>query len=158
VRREERVAIQLPDCLEFVATFLGAMKIGAVPVPLNTLASTADLMFFLTDSRAKVLVTTPQLGITALIAGAPNHPEALLAILLVGGSVSSGSALDMRVRRFEDAVGEASPELDPAVTSADEPCYWLYSSGTTGRPKGVVHLHGDMLNCVVPYAEDILQI
>ncbi len=116
VQPEQRVAILLPDGLEFVAAFIGAMKIGAVPVPMNTGARPNDLEYMLNDCRARLVV----------------RDGSLLA----------------------DA---ASSELTPFATGVDEPCYWLYSSGTTGRPKGVVHLHGDMLACVTPYAEEVLR-
>src|SRR5947207_2234498 len=117
VEPEQRVAILLPDGLDFVAAFIGAMKIGAVPVPINTGARPSDLDYMLADCRARFVVRD--------------------ASLLTGSS---------------------SAELAPFLTGVDEPCYWLYSSGTTGRPKGVVHLHGDMLACVTPYAEEVVHI
>ena len=117
VQPEQRIAILLPDGVEFVAAFLGAMKIGAVPVPINTGARQGDLEYMLADCRARLVIRD--------------------------GSFLSESS---------------SPELAPFLTGVDEPCYWLYSSGTTGRPKGVVHLHGDMLACVSPYAEEVLAI
>jgi benzoate-CoA ligase len=120
VMPEQRVAILLPDCAEFVAAFIGAMKIGAVPVPLNTAARPAELSYMLGDCRARTLIADAAL--------------------------------------FDAACGAASPDLEPFATGVDEPCYWLYSSGTTGSPKGVVHLHGDMLACVTPYAQEVVRI
>jgi benzoate-CoA ligase len=117
---EQRVAILLPDCAEFVAAFIGAMKIGAVPVPLNTAARPAELSYMLGDCRARAQVADATL--------------------------------------FKAACSAASPDLEAFPTGVDEPCYWLYSSGTTGSPKGVVHLHGDMLACVTPYAEEVVRI
>jgi benzoate-CoA ligase len=117
---EQRVAILLPDCAEFVAAFIGAMKIGAVPVPLNTAARPAELSYMLGDCRASTLISDADL--------------------------------------FKAACDAASPDLETFSTGVDEPCYWLYSSGTTGSPKGVVHLHGDMLACVTPYAQEVLRI
>jgi benzoate-CoA ligase len=149
---EQRVALLLPDGAEFVATFLGAMKIGAVPVPLNTLAPPADLAYFLTDSRARALVATPALG--RPLAG-EEFP--LLKVVLRVGDDAAGSGQPL-VRSYAAALAAASPSLEPFPTGVDEPCYWLYSSGTTGRPKGVVHLHGDMLACVAPYAEEVVRI
>ena len=135
---EQRVAILLSDGPEFVATFIGAMKIGAVPVPMNTSARANELRFMLRDCRARALVTDPTL-IQPIRDGLPP-------IALVVG------------KTYDAAVDRASPELEAFPTGVDEPCYWLYSSGTTGSPKGVVHLHGDMLACVTPYAEEVVQI
>jgi benzoate-CoA ligase len=120
VMPEQRVAILLPDCAQFVAAFIGAMKIGAVPVPLNTAARPAELSYMLGDCRARVLIAD--------------------------------------ATRFSAACAAASPDLEAFPTGVDEPCYWLYSSGTTGSPKGVVHLHGDMLACVTPYAQEVVRI
>jgi benzoate-CoA ligase len=137
---EQRVAIVLPDGVEFVAAFLGAMKIGAVPVPLNTAARPNELRFMLENSRARALVVHATLA---------EPVSGCAPILFVVGGQDSG---------FEAALQLASPELNPFPTGVDEPCYWLYSSGTTGSPKGVVHLHGDMLACVAPYAEEVVAI
>ena len=150
VEPEQRVALLLQDGPEFVATFLGAMKIGAVPVPLNTLAPAADLAFYLVDSRARALVAD-----ASLVAGglAAAQDTLLRRVLVVGEPPEHPLAMS-----FEQAVAESSPDLQAFPTSIDEPCYWLYSSGTTGRPKGVVHLHGDMLPVVAPYAEEVVAI
>jgi benzoate-CoA ligase family protein len=134
---EQRVALLLPDGPEFVAAFIGAMKIGAVPVPMNTAAREPEIQFMLEDSRARAIVVDESLtgGVGQCV---PTR-------LVLGGS-------------FDAAVDQASPELEACRTGVDEPCYWLYSSGTTGRAKGVVHLHGDMLACVTPYAQEVVQI
>jgi benzoate-CoA ligase len=157
VQAEQRVALLLPDCVEFVATFVGAMKIGAVPVPLNTAAPPGDVEFFLSDSRARVLVTTPELAMTSFGPALAEVPPSLKAVLLVSDA-EPAPGLGPLARRLDATIAAASSELSSWDTRVDEPCYWLYSSGTTGRPKGVVHLQGDMLPCVVPYAEDILGI
>src|SRR5215210_7269131 len=84
VQPEQRVAILLPDGWEFVATFIGAMKIGAVPLPLNMLAPPADLGYFLDDSRARALVATPSLT-RPLMATDGLVPPTLRSVLLVSG-------------------------------------------------------------------------
>ncbi len=154
VEPEQRVALLLPDGVEFVAGFLGALRIGAVPVPLNTFASAGELAFFLADSRACALVTTP-----ALMDRVPaNERTGLLkAIFVVGPGKVPGGERGV-AQSWDEALAAAAPELQVFATRVDEPCYWLYSSGTTGQPKGTVHLHGDMLACVVPYAEEVLRI
>jgi benzoate-CoA ligase family protein len=154
VQPEQRVAILLPDGVEFVATFLGAMKLGAVPVPLNTVAVHDDLRYFLANSRARALVSTPQIA-APLLGGDPAPLDQLQAALLVGAADGPSHPL---VADFAAATAAASPDLATFPTGVDEPSYWLYSSGTTGRPKGTVHLHGDMLACVSPYAEEVAAI
>ena len=134
---EQRVAILLPDGPEFVAAFIGAMKIGAVPVPMNTAAREPELELMLDDSRARALVVDERL--------VGSVGRCVATRLVLGAS-------------FDAALEHASPDLEVFPTGVDEPCYWLYSSGTTGRPKGVVHLHGDMLACVTPYAEEVVSI
>jgi benzoate-CoA ligase len=146
IEPEQRVAILLPDGMEFVVAFLGAMKIGAVPVPMNTNARPGELQLMIADSRARALVAH-----ASLVGPAEQTPAAQLrAVLVVGGD-------DAR-RGFSSAMERASNRLDAFPTGVDEPCYWLYSSGTTGRPKGVVHLHSDMLACVTPYAQEVVGI
>ena len=132
IQPEQRVAIVLPDGPEFVATFIGAMKIGAVPVPMNTAARPSELQYMLSDSRARVLVTDETLAPSSM-------PSAVRVIL-------------------SPDLAAASTDLPTVATGVDEPCYWLYSSGTTGQPKAVVHLHGDMLACVAPYATEVVGI
>lgn len=146
IQPEQRVAILLPDGAEFVAAFLGAMKIGAVPVPMNTAARPGELQLMIADSRARALVAH-----ASLIGPAEQTPDAQLRAVFVVGS-------DDPRRGFSSALERASSRLEAFATRVDEPCYWLYSSGTTGRPKGVVHLHGDMLACVTPYAKEVVGI
>jgi benzoate-CoA ligase family protein len=149
VEPEQRVGLLLHDGPEFVASFLGAMKIGAVPVPLSTLAPAADLAFYLADSRARALVADAGLVGPALAA----EGTLLRRVFVVGQTPEHPLA-----ESYAEALTRASPALETFPTGVDEPCYWLYSSGTTGRPKGVVHLHGDMLPVVTPYAEEVVGI
>jgi benzoate-CoA ligase len=151
IEPEQRVALLLPDGVEFIVAFLGAMKIGAVPVPLNTLAPAADLAYFLSDSRARAVVATEPLVRPVLQHG--QGLASLKSMLLVGPAGELGHPL---ASSFEAAVAASPADLETYPSGVDEPSYWLYSSGTTGRPKGTVHLHGDMLACVTPYAEDVL--
>jgi benzoate-CoA ligase len=136
VAMEQRVAILLPDCPEFLAAFFGAIKLGAVAVPLNTMLTPRDYAYLLNDSRAAVLVTHP----TLLDAVAPALAECprLRHVVLVDGEREGTLA-------WTALVGAASPRLDPADTTADDPAFWLYSSGSTGPPKGAVHLQHDMI-------------
>ncbi len=149
VEMEDRVLVLCLDAPEFLGAFWGAIKIGAVPIPVNTLMRAADYLYFLNDSRAKVaVVSAPLLPEVGPILGDAPH---LRHVLVAGGSAGPHLA-------FEDRVGNASAALGPAPTSRDDAALWLYSSGSTGAPKGVVHLHHDMVVSVETYAKQVLGI
>ena len=146
VRREQRVLMALPDSPAFVATFLGAMKIGALPVPVTTLARSADYHYFLQDSRARVLVVSAELWpiFQPFIGEIPT----LRATVLVGHRKTPELS-------WEELVENSSPQLECEPTYRDAMSYWLYSSGTTGRPKAVIHLHQDMVHCTWPFLREV---
>ena len=146
---EQRVVIQCVDSPAFVYAFFGAIKMGAIPVPTNTLLTAHDLRYIVDDSRA-----------TAVVVSAPLLPKVLeirkdlprLRHVLVAGSPGADGVLS-----FDDALAAADAELVPADTTPDDACFWLYSSGTTGFPKGAVHLQHDMLFCAETYGAQILR-
>jgi benzoate-CoA ligase family protein len=150
VRPEERVLLLTLDGPEMVYAFFGAIKIGAVPVPLNTIWTTADYDYVLRDARPHVLIVSaplvPRLGASPLTA----YPW-VRHIGVVGGEAEGGTALAPLLER-------ASPRLEAEPTSCDATAFWLYSSGSTGRPKGCVHLQHDMRVCAESYAQGILRI
>jgi len=149
VRIEERVAILLPDTPEWVFAFFGAMKIGAVAVPMNTILLPKDYEYLLNDSRARVLVVAPEL--LPKIAEVRDRLRYLEHVVVTGEPPPRDLALD-------DVLGAASPELEPEDTSKDDAAFWLYSSGTTGFPKGAIHLHHDMIVEADLYARQTIGI
>ena len=142
---EQRVMLLLSDGPEFIATFLGAMKMGAVPLPINTLATPADLTYFLNDSRARIVVVNEE-NLPKIEAIRGQCPF-LKQVVVVGAPGRNPS--------WQALVASSSPTLDLFPSHRDDASYWLYSSGTTGQPKGVVHLHQDLVHCVETWAEHV---
>jgi len=171
VRIDERVMLLLPDSPEFAFAFFGAMKAGSVAVPLNTNLKPDDYEYFLNDSRARVLVIDR--GLLGQLEGV--QAKHLKHIFVRGGvpagtdapppgtggttpAVTSPLRTASEVASLERVLGDASPELAPADTSKDDMAFWLYSSGTTGRPKGAIHLHHDMIVAADLYAQATLRL
>jgi benzoate-CoA ligase family protein len=138
VRREERVLIVAYDSPGWVAAFLGAIRKGAVPVPVNPLLQRSeDYDHYIEDSLARVVVVdgATEEKLKAAVDRASDRPH-----LLRAGQIS-----------IED-------EIDPAPTRKDDMAFWLYSSGSTGKPKAVVHLQHDIPFTCVTYGEQVLGI
>jgi benzoate-CoA ligase family protein len=148
--REQRVLMILDDSPAFPATFLGAMRMGAVPVPVNPMDRVDNYAYYLDDSYARVLVVEASLlgGLEAELALRPD-----LHVIVVDGDAGPHASFDVAVRDFGGS--ELGPPCD---THREDMGFWLYSSGSTGRPKGVVHAHGDIAVTVDAYARAVLEM
>src|SRR5215831_15955233 len=149
VEIENRVLMAVLDGPEFVATFFGAIKLGAVPVPVNTNLKPDDYAHSLRDSRARVAVVSASLA-DAFRVVRGELPS--LRHLVVIGDAGPGEL------GYAEMTSAGSDELPVADTRSDDMCFWLYSSGSTGRPKGAVHLQHDMRYVVDHYARQVLRL
>jgi benzoate-CoA ligase len=150
LRREERILLCLNDGIDFPTAFLGAIKAGIVPVPVNTMLTPPELAYMLEDSRARAVVVSAPLveAIQTALASLPGSPPALV--------VSGGYA--SQAPDFAALLAAAPAAAETAPTHPDESCFWLYSSGSTGRPKGTVHVQSSLLDTAELYAIPVLGI
>src|SRR3954463_8022929 len=149
VRREERVAMIMLDTVDFPVVFLGAIRAGIVPVPLNTLLTAEQYAYVLADCRARILFVSEALyPVVKDIVG--RMPD--LEHVVVSGNDEHGH------KKLSDEIAKESDSFATAATQADEPAFWLYSSGSTGMPKGVRHLHSSLAATADTYAKQVLGI
>lgn len=149
VRREERVAMIMLDTVDFPVVFLGAIRAGIVPVPLNTLLTAQQYAYVLADCRARVLfISAALLGVVRETLG--RMPD-LEHVVVVGGDAQGYKSLAAEIAGENDS-------FTTAATHPEEPAFWLYSSGSTGMPKGVRHLHVNMAATAATYARQVLGI
>ncbi|MEX1057813.1 MAG: acyl-CoA synthetase, partial [Natronospirillum sp.] len=139
----ERVLIRLPNCLDYPTAFLGAMKLGAISVPTSTLLTVEEVLYLARDSAAQVLVTDK-----AMWAKLKDHLQdcpQLKLVLLSGPGTFESAVPNVRVLDLHDSMGTITAWEPAKQTTADSPAYLVYTSGTTGYPKGVLHAHRAMI-------------
>ena len=152
VRREERVAMILRDQIEFPVAFWGALKAGAIPVPLNTLLAAPVYEAILNDSRASILLVSEQLWDT--VKPAIDANRFLRAVVVVGGERVCDGVDCTSFTAFMDG----AEAMETVEASEDELAFWLYSSGSTGTPKGVRHVHGSLQATADTFGAQVLGI
>src|SRR3954470_13771559 len=144
---EQRVLIAMVDSIDWPVAFLGSIKAGIIPIAVNTLLTTKDYEYMLSDSRAKALLVSEQLlpQFTPLLGKLP-----FLKHVIVSGKEAHGHL------PFHGITSRGKAALKAAPTTRDDACFWLYSSGSTGMPKGTVHVHSSMAITAELYAKGIL--
>ncbi len=144
---ENRVLVILPDSPEFAYSFFGAIKIGAVAVPINPWMFAKDYEYLINDSRARAIIvhesTLPE--IEKIWHNTPFLKHVLVVGTARGKSVS-----------YASLIAKASDQLEAAKTLKDDVCFWGYTSGSTGNPKGAVHLQHDMITITDLFVEPVL--
>ena len=142
VERGDRVAILLYDSPEFIATFLAVVSIGAVAVPINTFLSADEVIFIISDSAARAVIVEEELEHKV----DSSQSDSSCSILIV----------DTEARPYLELKEDVSPRPAFPSTTREDPAFLLYTSGSTGAPKGVLHLHGAIPYTVESYSNSIL--
>jgi 4-hydroxybenzoate-CoA ligase len=150
LQRENRVALLLTDTIDFPVCFWGAIKAGIVPVPLNTLLTADQYAYILGDARANALIVSSALLplVQPLLKDLPN-----LTHVIVAGDEAPAYGFTLATE-----LGRHATTFTPVETSADEVAFWLYSSGSTGAPKGARHVHTSMMDTARLYGQGVLGI
>ena len=154
LRREERIALVMLDTVDWPVAFLGAIRAGIVPVALNTMLSSEQYGYMLEDSRARLVVVSAALWpvLAPIVSQLPD-----LAHVLVVPETTDGSVPEKTLDFTKELASEPA-DFETARTSIDEPAFWLYSSGSTGAPKGTKHVHGSMMKSAELYGQPVLGI
>jgi benzoate-CoA ligase family protein len=155
---EQRVLMLMADSAEFVTVYLAAMRIGAIPVPVSTMLRAEGVAELLADSRARLLAATREFAATAIQAA--GHAPELAGILADGAAAGpAGPAAPANVPVHSlDALAAGRPDDAVYATTADSPAFWLYTSGTTGTPKGAMHRHAAIRVVCETYGARVLGI
>lgn len=157
VQPEHRVMMFMADSPWFVAMFLATMRIGAVPVPVSTMMRPDALAELLQDSRARYLAITGEFAEVATAACARLSEAGVSEVVGVFAPSGTDLAVGVAVHSLEEtAAAEPAEDVDP--TTEDSPAFWLYTSGTTGRPKGAMHRHGSVRVVCETYGTQVLGI
>ncbi|MDR3097831.1 MAG: benzoate-CoA ligase family protein [Paraburkholderia sp.] len=176
VHAEERILLVMLDTAELPVAFLGALHAGVVPVIVNTLLTSADYVYMLEHSRARLVIASGAL--LPIVSAAleqvdsraghnanrdANHEAAHEAsgepcALVVSQPLAGATPCPRNAHLFHELVESAQPAARAAQTSGDDIAFWLYSSGSTGKPKGTVHTHANLYWTVETYAKSVLGI
>jgi 4-hydroxybenzoate-CoA ligase len=150
---ESRLVMLAIDTIEFPIAFWGAIRGGIAPIPLNTLLNADQYAYMIEDSRAAVLLVSEALAKTI----EPALPKmSWLKSVIVIGDKRALAAGTISIHSFDEVLARGKPDLFTAPTLSDEVAFWLYSSGSTGAPKGTKHVHSSLMYTAKTYADQVL--
>jgi len=161
LQAEQRVVMVMADSPEFVITYLAAMRIGAVPVPISTMLRADGIAEILADSRARIVAVSAQyLDLVASALSYPGTSEVMAVVtddaVLAGAGAAATPVPGLTTTTLGRLPADGPGDIYP--TTADSPAFWLYTSGTTGTPKGAMHRHGSVKVVCETYGAQVLGI
>jgi 4-hydroxybenzoate-CoA ligase len=158
VSQEERVALLIYDCIEFPIAFWGCLRAGAVALPLNTFLTIEQYAYILNDSRASTLIVSALL--MELLHPILKKLSFLRAIIIINPvSLELGQfSKDCKIYNWNEFLSRGDETVFTAPTLSDEVAFWMYTSGTTGEPKAVKHVHTTLMSAAQLMGQETLGI
>jgi 4-hydroxybenzoate-CoA ligase len=157
LRQESRIALLLLDGVEYPIAFWGAIRAGIIPIPLNSLLTTEQYAYVLDDSRAEAIVASESL--LKMVEPVITQSSYLKNVIVVASQgIGANRCGNLSTHSFGEVLSRASAEPIASPTVSDEVAFWLYSSGSTGGPKGVKHVHTSLIGTARSMGQGLLGI